>query len=440
MTATVSMMRQKPVAQVKLNIWPLPVLVALLLVSRFISPYRGWGVLLTGLGGALLVAYLWTRSLARGLNLTREMRFGWAQVGDRLEERFVLENQGWASAPLVELIDHSTMPGYQVGRGTFAAAWETLQWHKQAVCNRRGVFALGPTTLLTGDPFGIFTVRLHCPASMPFVVMPPIVPLPGVEVSPGGRAGEGRPRPNAPERTVSAASVREYVPGDSMRWIHWRTTAHHDSLFVRLFEGTPVGDWWIFLDMDERFHVGEGEDSTEELGVILAASLADRGLRSRRAVGLAMHGEEAAWLPPQRGEGRRWEILRALAEVSRGRRPLADLLAQTGSALEQYVSLVVITPAVSSDWVEELVPLLRRGIIPTVLLLDAGSFGGAGSVSGVTALLSDLEVAHYVITRDLLDRPEARPGQQGREDWRVLPTGRVLSRRRSGDVAWKVLS
>lgn len=434
------MMQQKPVTQVKLNVWPLPVLVAVLLVLQFVVPYRGWGILLTGLGGALLVAYLWARSLACGLNLTREMRFGWAQVGDRLEERFVLENHGGITAPLVELIDHSTLPGYQVGRGTGVGFRETFQWRQQAVCNRRGVFTLGPTTLLTGDPFGIFTVRLHYPASMPFVVMPPILPLPSVEVSPGGRTGDGRPRTNAPERTVSAASVREYVPGDSMGWIHWRTTARHDSLFVRLFEGVPVGDWWIFLDMDERFHIGEGEDSTEELGVILAASLADQGLRSRRAVGLAMHGEEAVWLPPQWGEGRRWEILRALAEVSCGKRSLADLLAQTGSALEQYASLVIITPAVSSDWIEGLVPLLRRGISPTVLLLDTVSFGGAGNVSGVTALLSGLEVAHYVITRDLLDQPEARPGQQGREDWRVLPTGRVLPRRRSGDLAWKVLS
>jgi uncharacterized protein (DUF58 family) len=426
--------------QVRLNLWFLPVLVGLLLVMQVIAPFKGWVILLVGLGGALLVSFFWMRSLAGGLRFTREMRFGWAQVGDRLEERFGIENNGWAPAPLIEMIDHSTMPGYTAGRGTGVGGGSVVQWHTQADCIRRGVFTLGPTTLTASDPFGVFSVTVHYEATAPFVVMPPLVPLPGIEVSPGGRTGEGRPRANAPNRTVSAASVREYAPGDSLRWIHWRTSARRDSLFVRLFDGVPAGDWWVVLDMDEHVQAGEGEDSTEEHGVILAASLADRGLQSGRAVGLVMHGEDLTWLVPQRGDTRRWEILRALAEVCPGPRPLSELLAQTGSAVDQYASLVIITPAAQGDWAESLVPLLRRGIAPTVLLLDPASFGGNGSVHGAAALLSDLEVAHYVITRDLLDRAETRPGRKGHYDWQVLGTGRVLQKHPLRDVAWKELA
>ena len=69
----------------RLNTRLLPALVGLLLVLHLAVPYRGWLVLLVGLGGAWLVSYVWARSLARGLGLVREMRFGWAQVGDRLE-------------------------------------------------------------------------------------------------------------------------------------------------------------------------------------------------------------------------------------------------------------------------------------------------------------------------------------------------------------------
>jgi uncharacterized protein (DUF58 family) len=426
--------------QVRLNAWLLPMLVVLLLVMQIIAPYKGWVILLTGLGGALLVSFLWMRSLADGLRFTREVRFGWAQVGDRLEERFRIENKGRVPAPLLEVADHSTMPGYEAGRGTGVGAGGVVQWHKQSDCTRRGVFTLGPTTLMASDPFGVFSITVHYAATAPFVVMPPLVPLPGIEVAPGGRTGEGRPRANAANRTVSAASVREYAPGDSVRWIHWRTSAHHDSLFVRLFDGVPAGDWWIVLDMDEHVQVGEREDSTEEHGVILAASLADRGLRSGRAVGLVMHGEDLTWLGPQRGDTRRWEILRALAEVCPGSRPLVELLDQTGAAVEQHASLVIITPATRGDWVEALVPLLRRGIAPTVLLLDPISFGGNGDVHGAVALLSDLEVAHYVITRDLLDRAEARPGRKGHYDWRVLSTGRVLQKHPLRDASWKVLA
>jgi uncharacterized protein (DUF58 family) len=421
--------------------WLLPVLVGLVLVLRILVYYDGWTILLVGLGGALLVCYVWARSLGRGLNLMREMRFGWAQVGDRLEESFELYNRSWLPALWVEIVDHSTVPGRQAGRGIGLEGNSMIRWREDAICVRRGVFSIGPTTLLTGDPFGVFTVSQHYADAVSFLVMPPIVPLPSLlELFPGGRSGDGRPRANAPDHTVSASSVREYAPGDSLRWVHWRTSARRDALFVRHFDGIPAGDWWILLDMDRYVQAGEGQSSTEEYGVILAASLADRGLQTKRGVGLVTHGQDLMWLPPQNGDHQRWEILRALALVSPGFRSLAELLAQTGSAFGQSSSLIIITPAINQSWIEPLVPLLRRGVTPTVFLLDPTSFGGDGDVRGMAALLTDLGVPHHVITRDLFDQPEARPGHEGYWEWRVLGTGKAIAVRRPRDTAWKVLS
>jgi uncharacterized protein (DUF58 family) len=432
-------MRQIPKLQLQPQAWFLAALVGLLLVLQLVAPSRNWRILLVGLGGAWLISYLWARSLSRRLRLTRELRFGWAQVGDKIVERFTLLNDGRAPALWVEVVDHSTMPNYQASRGTGVSSRHSIKWHREAICTRRGLFTLGPTTLRTGDPFGLYTVTLHYPTSLPLMVLPPIVPLPTIEVAPGGRVGEGRPRANALERSVSTAGVREYCPDDSLRWIHWRTSARHDSLFVRLFDGTPASNWWILLDMNRRVQVGKDLDATEEHAVILAASLADRGLRSGQAVGLAAHGEQLVWLPPREGEGQRWEILRSLALVSVGSRPLAELLVGMRPALEQYTSLVIITPAVDTAWVEALVPLLRCGAIPTVLLLDPASFGGTGNLSVTQALLVDLGVVHYVITRDLLDRPEARPGQQERWGRPVLGPAPAPVRQ-PRETGWEVLS
>jgi len=484
-------MKQAPKPQLQLQSWFLPALVGLLLVLQLVAPYRGWRILLAGLGGAWLVSYLWARSLMRGLRLTREMRFGWAQVGDRIMERFTLVNDGRPSALWVEVVDHSTIPDYQASQGTSVSGRHSIKWHREAICTRRGLFTLGPTTVRTGDPFGLYTVTLHYPASLPLIVLPPIIPLPTIEVAPGGRVGAGRPRANALERSVSATGVREYRPDDSLRRIHWRTSAHRDSLFVQLFDGTPASDWWILLDMDRHVQVGTGPGATEEHAVILAASLAERGLRSGQAVGLAAYGEQLVWLPPREGEGQRWEVLRSLALVSPGSLPLAELLAGMrhycgtgGLALDQYTSLVIITPALDTAWVEALVPLLRRGVIPTVLLLDPVSFacpepsscletsrpgsharrpaaweppllgfpdrnepsrrarpesrrGGTGDLSVTQALLVDLRVTHYVVTRDLLDRPQAHPGQPGHWGRPVSGPAPVRQPREAG---WEVLS
>lgn len=418
----------------------LPILTLLVLITEILTPYRGWRMLFVGLGSAWLLSTFWAWDLARYLQLKREMRFGWAQVGDRLVERFTLINDAWAPAVWVEIVDQSTMPAYQVSCGIGLGMRNALRWHHEAVCQRRGLFTLGPTCLRTSDPLGIYNVEIDYPATMPLLVLPPIVPLPAIEVASGGRTGQGRLRVGAVERTVSASSVREYVPGDSRRWIHWRVSAHHDELYVREFDGTPSADWWIVLDMDRYVQAGEGLEATQEHGVILAASLADRGIRQRRSVGLVAQGEELVWIAPDEGEGHRWEILRALATVTLGAHPLYEVLTRIKPNLGQRTSLIIITSASDPHWVEALIPLMQRGVVPTVLLLDASTFAaGRGYGAEVESLLVDLGVAYYPITRDVLDRPEIRPGHQGQWEWRVLGTGKAVPIRKP-ESSWQVLS
>jgi uncharacterized protein (DUF58 family) len=431
-------------AHISLNSWLALILMLVILITDLTINYKGWRILTVGIGGALLISTLWVLKLARSLQLTRERRFGWAQVGDRLLERFTLLNQGWAPALWAEILDQSTLPEYQVSRGVGVSAHDSIRWHTEAVCTRRGLFMLGPTQLQTGDPFGLYTVSIAYQASTPLLVLPPIVSLPSIEVAPGGRTGAGRPIPNAVDRTVSASSVREYMPGDSRRWIHWRISAHRDDLFVRMFDGTPAGDWWILLDMDRHVQEGEGANATEEHGIILAASLADRGLRNRRAVGLTALGEQLVWLSPQTGEGQKWEILRTLALLSLGSRPMAELLERMRPTIGQRDSLVIITPSVDTTWVETLIPLIRRGVVPTVLLLDPVSFGGTENPALIQAMLTSLGVTHYRITRDVLDQPEQQPVTQRSSgwEWRILGTGKAVPVQKTAgrvDKAWKPL-
>ncbi|MBN2147779.1 MAG: DUF58 domain-containing protein [Anaerolineales bacterium] len=425
--------------RIQLNSPLLPILMAAVLVMQLINPYRGWVILLVGLGGAWLVSSLWVRSLARNLRLKREMRFGWAQVGDQLEERLTLDNNGWAPATWVEIVDDSTLPGHTISQVTGIGGMNTNQWHTQGMCNRRGLFTLGPTGLRTSDPFGIYTLEIDNPATRTLMVMPPIVPLPAIEVAPGGRSGEGRPRVNAPERTVSSSSVRDYLPGDSLRWIHWRTTARRNKPFVRIFDGTPAGDWRILLDLQEGVQAGQGMDSTVEHSIILAASLADRGLHLRRAVGLAANGAELVWMPPDDSPAHRWAILRALALAEPGSTSLGTLLRNMEKDIRSHTSIIIITPSLSDEWVEALLPLMWRGVTPTVLLLDIASFGGQGDTRPMLGLLTQMGVAHYIITKELLDRPESRPGQAGRWEWRVSSRGKAVLVRKPGDMSWRGL-
>jgi uncharacterized protein (DUF58 family) len=423
----------------RLNTRLLPVLVIALLAMQLIDPSRVWTVFLVGLGGLWLVSFVWARSLAKNLTVLREIRYGWVQVGDLLEERFTLENESRFPATWVELEDHSSLPGYNASLATGVDALGRTQWQKKGTCSRRGLYWLGDTSLRTGDPFGVYSVTISDSAHASLMVMPPVVPLPALEVIPGGYSGEGRPIPNAPERTVDSGGVREYLPGDSLRLVHWKTSARQAKPFVRLFDGTPASDWWILLDLQSSAQAGIGADSTEEHGVVLAASLAERGLRANRGVGLVVNGKSLDWLPPRAGAGQRWEMLRVLALAARGKTSLGEVLEHIHPNLGRNASLLMITPTARLDWLTALPLLDRRGIRPTVILLDLHSFDKKMDNSRVAAELIRLHVTCHTISREFLDRPEAHPGTQGQWEWRISATGRAIPVRAPGDHSWRKL-
>ena len=426
-------------SSIRLDARLLPLLVIVLLILQLVDPSRVWMVLLVGLGGLWLISFLWARSLNKHLTLLREMRYGWVQVGDALEERFTLKNSGWLPATWVELDDHSSLPGYDASLATGVDGVGTNRWRKKGTCNRRGLYQLGPTSLYTGDPFGIYSVTLTDPAKAMLMVMPPVVPLPPLEIIPGGYSGEGRPIPDAPERTVDASSVREYMPGDSIRLVHWKTTARREKPYVRLFDGTPATDWWVLLDLQSEAQAGIGEEFTEEHGIILAASLADRGLRSHRGVGLIVNGISLDWLPPRAGMGQRWEILRRLALAAPGSTPLAEVLERARPNLGRNASLLIISPTSRQDWLDAVPLLRRRGIRPTVLLLDLHSFDPKRNNAGVVTGLKKMQVACHMLPREIFDRPEAQPGTHGQWEWRTSALGKAIPVRAPEDHSWRRL-
>ena len=413
-------------SSVRLNAKIFPIISLIALVMQIIDPSRVWVILLIGIGGTWLICRWWARGLARSLHFEREMRYGWAQVGDQLEERFTLRNDFLLPATWVTVQDHSTLPDHQASVATGVDGSSTSQWRILSRCTRRGVFTLGGTSLETGDPLGIYTITFEDQTSSALAVMPPVLSLPKFHINSSARAGEGKTNRRSLEETINASHTREMSPNDPMRWIHWKSTARHDTFYVRQFEGTPAGDWWILLDLHKDSQFGTGWDSTEEHGVILASSLASRGLNEEHPVGIAINSHEPAWLVPQRNEYQQQSMLKALAVASPSEMSLKEYLPRIGKAVGSHSSLLIITACADVEWISSLMPLMWRGILPTVFLLDPISFGGKTNTTALTGALQSIGVPCHVIPRELLDTPQARPGQEGEWEWRVSATGKAF--------------
>jgi uncharacterized protein (DUF58 family) len=414
---------------VRLNAKVLPVMGLLAFVMQIIDPSRVWVILLIGMGGAWLVCRWWALRLARSLRFKREVRFGWAQVGDRLEERFTLINGFQLPATWVAVQDHSTLPDHNASVATGVEGSSTSQWRILTQCTRRGIYTLGGTTLETGDPLGIYTVTLEDPASSTLAVMPPVLSLPKFQILSSSGAGEGKPRRYSLQETINVSQTREMLPQDPMRLIHWKTTARQDKFFVRQFEGAPAGDWWIVLDLDKARQVGRGWDSTEEHAIILASSLAMRGLNEDHAVGLSINGEQPEWLAPRRNEYQLRSLLKALAAAAPSDMPLKDYLERAGRSLSSHCSLLIITANTDVAWTQSVLPLMWRGIMPTVFLFDPLSFGGNADIKGISEIIQSIRIPCHVIPKELLDKPQARPGHEGEWEWHISATGKAVARR-----------
>jgi uncharacterized protein (DUF58 family) len=406
----------------------------ILLFLQLISPDRAWSWLLVGLSVLLGASYAWARTLRDRVSATRQTTGAWVVAGDQLREQFTLTNLGLLPVLWARVRDGSAVPGYRADRVESAGPGSQRTWTIAGVCQRRGVFRVGPWDLQMADPLGFFEVIHHYPATTTIMVYPRAAHLPNLQLPRGRAPGRAAVSERAPAETISVGDLREYIPGDSLRRVHWRATAHHGRLMVREFDREPTGDLWLIVDMDAGVQAGQGAEATQEYAVILAASLAAQFIRQgeRRAVGLLISGQQPAVLPPGRGQAQFWCILHALAEAEPAPdRPLAAFLDGARSILGSGRTLVVITPSQESAWAASVLALAVRGNAPAALLLDGTTFdpprGAAEALLGLRSLLAAQRIPNYVIAQGFPFRPVERI-RRLRTELKTLPgTGRVIS-------------
>jgi uncharacterized protein (DUF58 family) len=413
-----------------------PLILVLLAVAAFLqltNPSRVWSLLLWGLGLTLLVAYVWARQMRDWVGARRELRRSWLVVGDLLEERFSLINASFLPVLWAEVWDGSDLPGYQGSRVEAVEGGGVKEWTTSGVCRQRGLFTLGPWEVRMGDPFGLFLVTHQFHETRSILIYPRVVHLPPLELPLGAASGVARSSRRTSEPTLLTASVRDYVNGDPFKRIHWPSTAHRQRLMVKEYDREPTGDLWICLDLDAAVQAGEGEESTEEYGIILAASSAAEWLRANRAVGLVAFGAEVNLLPPQRGQTQLWRVLQALARARVSPEwPLPRVLREVAPSLGWGRTVAVFTPRLEADWVGPLLDLRERGLSLVVILLDAGSFSRSGKgvddghrLAALRGLLAEHGAASHVIAKGFPFRPLIKYRRR-RTEYKVLATGRVV--------------
>ena len=296
-------------------------------------------------------------------------------VGDKVRVTYTLRNTGRLPKPWLEIHNPTTLPGGLPGRALALRGREERSWLVRAPLVHRGHFRIEPLQIRTGDPFGFFEASAGVGQGVTLVVYPRIEPIPLWRLPPANIEGAHA----SPERTLQttplATTTRPYAPGDSMNRIHWRTTARLGEIQVKEFELEQTADAWIVLDLDASAEAGEGDRSTTEVAVRIAASVTDKAIGENRAVGMTVSAHRTTVLPADRGGRQRLKILQLLAAVDAdGTAPLTETIIANLGRLRRGMTAIVITASEDPGFVRPLAALRARGISATVILLDAAAF------------------------------------------------------------------
>ena len=336
-----------------------------------------------GLAAAALASRLWARAARGGATLERRTGGGRAVEGDDVSLLYRLERSSRVPVGAAWVRETVGRLGPREGRVRAGRAEVRLP----AV--PRGRYPLERTEVVLEDPLGLERVTLSPgTAGEALVVVPRTVELGSLFSDAGRDAFQGRRvllrRPSG----VDLHSVRDYEQGESLRKVHWPTTARRGRLMVKELEDAPRDDLVVLVDCDAAAVAGPPGDSSFDAQARAAGSLLRAHVTRGKRAALLL-GDEAQRVVRVSSLEVDWPLaLGALAAAEpEGGRPLARLLADGRSPAARAPELVVVTALLEEDAVDRLVTLVARRRRVSAVWVDAGSFAGRPRPSASPPLL-----------------------------------------------------
>jgi uncharacterized protein (DUF58 family) len=326
----------------------------------------------TGLLLVVLVAWAWVRLANRPFRVRR----GWGDnehlEGDNVPVVVELQSSANvlpAAATLVERVGRLGEQRHGLGR-------HGRRLSVRYVLERlpRGRYTFDEVRVEIADPFGLESVAISLPAPGALLVYPRLVQLERLFSETGTHSHDGRRLLLRRQSGFDLHGVREYEQGESLRRVHWRSTARRGELMVKELEDAPRDEIAVLLDADAAAVVGESFDVQVRAAGSILESYVRRGRRavlvvnSERRDVQQVHSVAADWR-------RALELLAAIEPNARS--SAARLLAEHDGPAARALELVVVTARLEAGLVDRLVQraLSRRKV--SLVYVDPTSFNGA---------------------------------------------------------------
>ncbi len=233
---------------------------------------------------------------------------------------------------------------------------------------RRGIYALGPATARSTDPFALFQSGGEVAPSERLVVYPRVRAIPGLGFASDDPFGSRRVMRRLFDDPNLPMGIRSYAPGDAFREIHWPATARTGSLQTRVYQPVAGLDIVVCVNAATYDRHWEGYDPERmEALVEISAAVATRALQAGHRVGLISNGSIARSgrpfrIPPSRSPNQLSLLLECLAGMTPiVKAPFAAYLLSEAPALAYGSTLIVVTALTPPSILEALMQLRAHG-------------------------------------------------------------------------------
>jgi uncharacterized protein (DUF58 family) len=190
---------------------------------------------------------------------------------------------------------------------------ETRTIELKVRCNRWGAYVLGEIFLRAHDHLDLFGYEATVDRRTPLKVYPRAEQLRSLVAPLETQVFTGNQVARTKGEGIEFADLRRFEPRDSLRRINWRASARRRELWVN--EAHPERNTDVIVFLDTFVEAREQNESTLDLAVRAAATLADRYLERKDRVGLVGFGGYLNWLLPSSGLVQLYRIIDSLLDT-----------------------------------------------------------------------------------------------------------------------------
>ena len=295
---------------------------------------------------SFFIAYIWNKLSLRGLKIGIERQDDRGQVGDIAKQIIWIENDSLLPRPWLHIVSLGSLPKIKpLLVGLWARSgrnWFTLE----VLLESRGRFDWGDLGFFSSDPFALFDSQLIHRNTGKIIIYPRAVELEQFSLSNVDFPSDAFDYKETMNTSPNVISIRQYNASDSIGRIHWPSTAKFNRLMTKEFENEIEHEVSVIVDLDKRAHSGSGIGGTEEMAIMVAASVSRYFIEKGSSVGFIGLSDSEKVLAPRSGDRQLLSIFNELALIRAvGKYPIEHVLTAGIGKPNQQAALIIVTPS-----------------------------------------------------------------------------------------------